>query len=36
MRFYSGKWDGQKITGTISSDASGKGDIGTFELMPGR
>jgi IPT/TIG domain len=36
MRYYAGKWDGQKITGTISSDAAGKGDIGTFELMPGR
>jgi hypothetical protein len=36
MRYYAGKWDGQKITGTISSEAGGKGDIGTFELMPGR
>jgi hypothetical protein len=36
MRYYSGKWDGQKISGTISSEANGKGDIGTFELMPGR
>jgi hypothetical protein len=36
MRFYTGKWDGQKITGTISSEAGGKGDLGTFELMPGR
>jgi len=36
MRHYSGKWDGQKLTGTISSDASGRGDIGTFELVPGR
>jgi len=36
MRHYAGKWDGQRITGTISSDAGGKGDIGTFELAPGR
>jgi hypothetical protein len=36
LRYYSGKWDGQKITGTISAEANGKGDIGTFELVPGR
>ena len=36
MRYYTGKWDGQKITGTISSDAGGRGDIGSFELIPGR
>jgi hypothetical protein len=32
MRYYTGTWDGQKITGTIASDAAGKSPIGTFEL----
>lgn len=33
-RYYDGRWDGRKISGKISSDTSGKGDIGTFELSP--
>jgi hypothetical protein len=33
-RHYLGKWDGRRIAGKISSDASDKGDIGTFELSP--
>jgi hypothetical protein len=32
MRYYIGTWDGQKISGTIASDAAGKSPIGTFEL----
>jgi hypothetical protein len=33
-RYYAGKWDGQKLTGTISNDAAGKEPVGTFELKP--
>jgi hypothetical protein len=36
VRYYVGKWDGRKLAGTISSDPSGKGDVGTFELRPRR
>ncbi len=32
QRYYAGKWDGQKITGKISSDAAGQEVIGNFEL----
>jgi hypothetical protein len=35
-RYYSGTWDGQKISGTVSSDAAGKDPIGTFELVSGQ
>jgi hypothetical protein len=31
-RFYVGRWDGQKITGTIFSDAAATLPIGSFEL----
>jgi hypothetical protein len=31
-RFYQGAWDGQKITGQISDDATGGTTLGTFEL----
>jgi hypothetical protein len=31
-RFYRGRWDGQKITGTISADEAGTQGLGTFEL----
>ena len=34
-RYYQGKWDGQKITGTVSVDPGGKTPVGTFELAPG-
>lgn len=34
-RYYTGKWDGEKMTGKIASDAGGKGEIGSFELAPG-
>jgi hypothetical protein len=35
-RFYLGRWDGAKITGTIFSDAAQTFPIGTFELEPER
>jgi FHA domain-containing protein/IPT/TIG domain-containing protein len=31
-RFYAGRWDGEKITGTIFSDAATTFPIGSFEL----
>ena len=34
-RYYQGKWDGQKMTGTVSVDPGGKTTVGTFELAPG-
>jgi hypothetical protein len=33
-RHYIGKWDGHLLTGTISADAAGKEQLGTFELKP--
>jgi hypothetical protein len=33
-RYYQGKWDGQKLTGTVSVDPTGKTPVGTFELSP--
>lgn len=33
-RYYQGKWDGQKLTGTLSVDPAGKSPVGTFELTP--
>jgi hypothetical protein len=35
-RFYLGRWDGEKITGTIFSDAAHTLPIGSFELGPER
>jgi hypothetical protein len=35
-RYYTGKWDGEKLTGKISTDPSGAPEIATFELRPGR
>lgn len=32
VRYYAGQWDGRKVRGTISSQPSGTGDLGTFEL----
>jgi hypothetical protein len=32
LRYYAGKWDGQKITGKISSDTAGQESLGNFEL----
>ena len=34
-RYYQGRWDGQKLTGTLSTDPGGKSPVGTFELSPG-
>jgi hypothetical protein len=33
-KFYRGRWDGTKITGTIASDAAGSRPTGTFDLEP--
>jgi hypothetical protein len=33
-RYYQGKWDGQKLTGTVSVDPGSKSPVGTFELAP--
>jgi hypothetical protein len=33
VRHYQGRWDGEKLAGTISGDASGRGDLGNFELV---
>jgi hypothetical protein len=33
-RYFQGRWDGQKISGTISADPGGKQPLGTFELTP--
>jgi hypothetical protein len=35
-RFYVGRWDGEKITGTIFSDAATTFPMGSFELSPER
>src|SRR5262245_56257408 len=32
LKHYSGRWDGRRISGTISADAAGTQPIGTFEL----
>ncbi len=32
MRYYTGKWDGEKVTGTISTDSAGRDVVGSFEL----
>jgi hypothetical protein len=32
MRHYTGQWDGEKISGSVSTDAAGKNVVGTFEL----
>ncbi len=32
MRHYAGHWDGEAITGNVSSDAAGKNVVATFEL----
>jgi hypothetical protein len=32
IRHYSGKWDGEAITGSISTDAAGRNVVASFEL----
>ncbi len=34
MRRYAGEWDGDRLVGTISTDASGREVVGSFELRP--
>jgi hypothetical protein len=36
MRHYLGQWDGQKLTGSVSTTPDGTGDLGRFELIPVR
>jgi hypothetical protein len=31
-RYYLGKWDGERISGTIAKDPAGREEVGTFEL----
>ncbi len=33
-RHYAAQWNGSRLTGTISTQEGGKGDLGTFELSP--
>lgn len=33
-RYYIGKWNGEKISGAVSSDANGRAPVGSFELSP--
>ena len=33
-RHYIGKWDGTRLSGKISGEATGSGELGTFELTP--
>ena len=33
-RHYIGRWDGTRLSGKISGDATGSGELGTFELTP--
>jgi len=32
FRHYTGQWDGETLTGNVSTDAAGKNVVGTFEL----
>ena len=32
VRYYSGRWDGERLTGTLSKDAAGREVVGSFEL----
>jgi hypothetical protein len=32
MRYYSGRWDGEKLSGALSRDAAGREVVGSFEL----
>jgi hypothetical protein len=34
MRYYAGRWDGDKIAGQVSTDAAGRNVAATFELRP--
>ncbi len=32
VRYYSGRWDGERLTGTLSKDSAGREVVGSFEL----
>ena len=32
LRYFQGRWDGQKLSGTVSSDPAGQAPVGSFEL----
>jgi hypothetical protein len=34
VRHYSGKWDGERLAGSISTDSAGRNVVATFELRP--
>ena len=34
VRQYSGQWDGEKLSGSITTDSAGKNVVATFELRP--
>lgn len=34
VRYYNGRWDGERLSGRVSSDAAGREDLGSFELVP--
>jgi hypothetical protein len=34
VRYYTGRWDGAAIRGSVSADAAGRDVLGTFELAP--
>jgi hypothetical protein len=34
LRYYVGQWDGEVLSGQISSDPAGAQPMGTFELRP--
>ena len=35
VRYYVGSWNGEKLSGRITSDPAGRNAVGTFELTPG-
>jgi hypothetical protein len=32
MRYYTGRWDGERLRGSITTDAAGRNAIASFEL----
>jgi hypothetical protein len=32
VRHYGGRWDGDTLSGTVSTDAAGKNGVASFEL----
>ena len=34
LRYYVGRWEGQALSGKISTDPGGSQSLGTFELRP--